>query len=171
MYATSEQRSQEIEVGALAPPADLRKDLGESAQRLARAVIGLPQIAWSSEVRSALGRIIPASEVPWLRTREVWLHTVDLDSGARLAEIPEAVVLALIEDITHTFSNREGIPPMQLRVWRLPGGSVIDPRYSIGESGPEISGVGPDLLGWLSGRSSGETLHSSGGVPTLPPWL
>jgi maleylpyruvate isomerase len=171
MYATPEQRSEEIEVGALAPPADLRQNLGESAQRLERAVADLPETAWSAEVRSALGRIIPASEVPWLRTREVWLHTVDLDSGARLAEIPEAVVLALIEDIVATFSSREGFPPMQLQVWRLPGGSSNDNRYSIGEGGPEISGSGPDLLDWLSGRSSSEALFSRDAVPTLPRWL
>jgi maleylpyruvate isomerase len=171
MYATPGQRSEEIEVGALAPPAELRQNLGESAERLAHAVTGLPETAWSAEVRSALGRIIPASEVPWLRTREVWLHTVDLDSGARIAEIPEAVVLALIEDIVDTFSSREGVPQMQLRVWRQRGGSSDDKRYSIGESGEEIAGSGPDMLDWLSGRSSGETLYPRGGVPTLPRWL
>jgi len=43
-----------------------------------------------ARVRSALGRDIPASEVPWLRVREVWIHAVDLGGvwfDALLSEI------------------------------------------------------------------------------------
>jgi maleylpyruvate isomerase len=28
---------------------------------------------WEAGVRSALGRAIPAAELPWMRIREVWL--------------------------------------------------------------------------------------------------
>jgi maleylpyruvate isomerase len=171
MYATPEQRAQEIEKGALESPADLRRNLEASSARLAGAVAELPSEAWSAEVRSALGRIIPASEVPWLRTREVWLHAVDLESGAGIEGISAPVVHALIEDIVNTFSSREGFPSMQLRVWELRNGSFVDTRHSIGERGPEISGSGPDVLAWLSGRSPGTSLLSNGEVPTLPRWL
>lgn len=41
----------------------------------------LPDANWTHEVRTAQGRTVPASETVWMRTREVWVHAVDLDNG------------------------------------------------------------------------------------------
>ncbi len=51
-------------------------------------------------MRSALGRAIPAAEIPWMRVREVWLHAVDLDADARLADPPGGVIDTLLDDIS-----------------------------------------------------------------------
>src|ERR1700685_2201568 len=59
-----------------------------------------PADAWQSEVVTAQGRIVPASETPWMRAREVMVHAVDLEVGLTFAGLPEAFLTALRADIT-----------------------------------------------------------------------
>lgn len=47
-----------------------------------------------------------------MRTREVWMHAVDLDNGATFSEIPAPVLERLLKDITgawHTGGTDQGI--------------------------------------------------------------
>jgi maleylpyruvate isomerase len=78
----------------------VRRELGRTAGDLERALDALDDRSWRAEVRSALGRIIPAAEIPWMRVREVWLHAVDLDAGARLDDLPAEVIDTLLDDVT-----------------------------------------------------------------------
>ena len=48
------------------------------------ALDALSDDQWSSEVRTAQGRLLPATEIPWLRAREVMVHAVDLGSARGL---------------------------------------------------------------------------------------
>ncbi len=171
MYANTEQRAAEIESGAHETPAALREAFSSASERLSIAVQDLPRDAWSAEVRSALGRTIPASEVPWLRTREVWLHGFDLGTGALLDEIPSPVSIALIEDITQSFASRVGAVSMRLRVIDSGNAESTSTTFTIGEDGEEVTGTPADLVGWLSGRTQGEGVGCDGTLPTIPPWL
>jgi maleylpyruvate isomerase len=67
-----------------------------TAKDLERALDALDGQSWHAQVRSALGRIIPAAEISWMRVREVWLHAVDLDVGAYMADLPAEVINALL---------------------------------------------------------------------------
>ena len=78
MYADREQRATDIEESATRPARVLREELTTTAEALDDALAALDANAWRAEVRSALGRPLPAAEIPWMRVREVWLHAVDL---------------------------------------------------------------------------------------------
>jgi maleylpyruvate isomerase len=175
MYAGREERAAEIESSAQAPVEALRRELVITADELDAALAALDDAAWWAEVRSALGRAIPAAEVPWMRVREVWLHAVDLDAGAGVTELPPEVVDALLDDVTATLSSREGCPAARLapvdrdRTWRL--GPEPDERSV------EVRGGAAYVLGWLVGRTAGAGLDAvdAGGapaaVPAAPRWL
>jgi len=55
---------------------------------LSSAGTSLPDHAWSREIRYAQGQPTPASRIPWLRVREVWIHAVDLGTGVTFADFP-----------------------------------------------------------------------------------
>jgi maleylpyruvate isomerase len=167
MYRDREQRAADIEASAGAPADVLRRELASTAEQLDKALDALDAQQWQAEVRSALGRPIPAAEIPWMRVREVWLHAVDLDAGAQVTDLPAAVVDALLDDVTGTLGARDGglaarLEPLDRdRVWTLgSGGELV------------VRGTAADLLGWLTGRGDGAGLAADGGaLPAAPRWL
>ena len=161
MYADRAQRAAEIERSAAVPPAALRQDLGDTAAALDGALTTLTAELWQAQVRSALGRSIPASEVPWMRIREVWLHAVDLGTDASMTGLPPGVVDLLLDDVTAALSAKDGCPSLRLSV------TDRDRSWSLGGTDPDgsITGSAADLAGWLTGRIPG------GDRPTLPRWL
>jgi maleylpyruvate isomerase len=173
MYASSDQRAAEIESSAQAPVEKLRSELVTTADELDAALAALDDKTWQSQVRSALGRAIPAAEVPWMRLREVWVHVVDLDAGATVADLPPEVIDALLDEVTVTLSAREDCPAARL----VP--SDRDRRWPLG-SGPdpvELRGDAACVLGWLIGRTAPAEIVAvdAGGspvaVPQAPRWL
>lgn len=182
MYADREQRAAEIESSARAPAETLRAELTRTARALDAAVAALDDESWRAPVRSALGRAIPAAEVPWMRIREVWLHAVDLDAGAALTDLPPEVVDALLDDVTGTLSARDGCPAARLaptdreRTWTLGQDSDSDSDSDAGagsDSGAvEVRGEAAYVMGWLVGRSDTAELTAVGGaLPAVPRWL
>lgn len=99
MYASTEQRNAEIEAGARLPVAELRRLVRESADALAADLDALPTEAWSNPVVTAQGRTVPATEIVWLRAREVAVHAVDLGAGVDFEDLPADLVAALIDDV------------------------------------------------------------------------
>jgi maleylpyruvate isomerase len=168
MYPDRESRAAEIESSAKAPVETLRAELLSTARDLDAAFAALDETTWRSTVRSALGRPLPAAEVPWMRIREVWLHAVDLDGGAGLADIPAEVVDALLDDASATLSTRDGCPSALLAP------TDREQRWQLGEPGSAVAVTGPAsaVMGWLIGRTDGADLTPTGGpLPTPPPWL
>ena len=99
MYASTEQRAQEIAEGATLSPAALRNLFAHTVARLDEKWRHLPESAWQAQVRTAQGRLVPAEETVWMRTREVWIHAVDLDNGGRFGDFPKVVLESLLDDI------------------------------------------------------------------------
>jgi maleylpyruvate isomerase len=168
MYASAEQRAKEIETSAKATPETLRRELAETADALDSALAALDGDTWQAQVRSAQGRAIPATELPWMRVREVWLHAVDLDAGVRMDDLPPEVVDSLLDDVTAVLSAREGCPAALLAP------ADRDRTWSLGPddaNAVEVGGEATEVLGWLIGRSGGERLSASGDLPVLPRWL
>ncbi|WP_155053785.1 maleylpyruvate isomerase family mycothiol-dependent enzyme [Streptomyces blattellae] len=166
MYADREQRAAEIESSATLPPAALRSQLVSTAAELEDALAALDGTTWQAEVRSALGRTIPAAEIPWMRVREVWLHAIDLASGATVAfaDLPAGLTDALLDDVTATLSTRPACPAVRLapadrdRTWDV-GPTPADPA-------PVVEAPAADLLAWTTGRAP-----RPAAPVTLPPWL
>ncbi|MFG1667798.1 maleylpyruvate isomerase family mycothiol-dependent enzyme [Streptomyces sp. Y7] len=161
MYSGPDQRAAEIEHGAGLPPARLRALVRETDERLGADLVGLH--AWGAQVRTAQGRTVPATEIPWLRTREVWIHTVDLGTGFRFEDFPAELLDALITDITTLRQNRDGGPAFVIRPddreheWR-----VVD---VLGGEPAVVDGSAADVTRWLAGRGRTE------GRPVLGRWL
>lgn len=99
MYSSAEQRGREIEEGATLSAAALRNLFDHTVARLDQKWRHLPASAWSAQVRTAQGRVVPASETVWMRTREVWIHAVDLGNGGRFRDFPDVVLDSLLADI------------------------------------------------------------------------
>lgn len=168
MYAGPQQRNADIEDSAAYPADRLRRELSATADALDVALAALDDRTWRAQVRSAQGRDIPATEIPWMRVREVWLHAVDLGSGAGVADLPPGVVDTLLDDVVTALSDKDGCPSATLaatdrdRTWTL----------GPGEATVQVHGPAASLLGWLTGRSGGGSLTALGGdLPTPPRWL
>lgn len=161
MYASPEQRVEEIDRGALRSPARLRDELRTTADELAAAFESLPDTAWSHEVVTAQGRTLPATELPWLRAREVNVHAVDLDAGVGFDDLPDGFCEALVGDIAAVRGSRGDGPALLLAaagtrsVWTVTGrGDPVAVTLPVRR-----------LAGWLTGREADPAL------PALPPWL
>jgi maleylpyruvate isomerase len=99
MYASKQQRDDEIEHGATLTAEQIRASVTRSAEALAQDLDGLSPDAWEAEVVTAQGRRISAEDIPWLRTREVAIHAVDLGAGVTFADLSEDLVEALLVDV------------------------------------------------------------------------
>ncbi|WP_063043420.1 maleylpyruvate isomerase family mycothiol-dependent enzyme [Nocardia pseudovaccinii] len=165
MYDSPEQRSQEIEEGATLPPAAIRNLVTHTAARLSERWRNIPPSAWDALVRTAQGRTVPASETAWMRTREVWIHAVDLGNGGRFGDFPDVVLDGLLTDVVNLWRARDrgaglflcvdGRPPVEVR-----------------ESEPittRVSGSAAAVTRWATGR--GAVGVDVEGSVTPPPWL
>ncbi|WP_167137203.1 maleylpyruvate isomerase family mycothiol-dependent enzyme [Diaminobutyricimonas sp. TR449] len=169
MYESTEARGYEIEYGATLHPIALRNLYEHAAIHLNVEWRDTPQDAWTHEVRTAQGRIVPASETVWMRTREVWIHAVDLGNGARFSDIPESVLSRLLDDVTGAWKTRGTDTDLVLRV---DGTSGTDNEYGdVDSAAPTvIRGSLPQVAAWATGRSR-DVQSSTGEVPDPPRWL
>lgn len=169
MYSTPEQRNADIAAGADRPPSDVRDDAITTSRQLVAATEALADAAWAAEVRTARGRLVPASEIPWMRCREVWIHGIDLGSSRSFPDLPPGVVDALLDEVTQGFAARDDCPPIVItltdRGERLRIGGTGDPV--------EVEGTAPAALGWLLGRTAGQEMTTVGAppLPDIPAWL
>jgi maleylpyruvate isomerase len=170
MYPSPQARRFAIEQSVRLPVAALLGEARTSSAALAAAVAQMPGPAWQKTVRSALGRTMPASEVPWMRSREVWIHSVDLDAGAWFDAFPGPLIDHLLTEVAAMLAGQAECPAVTLapddraRAWSL----------GPAESPVTVSGTAADLLGWAIGRSHHGlpvSITSREPLPRLPRWL
>jgi maleylpyruvate isomerase len=146
MYSSPDQRATDIEQGVQQSLVSLLAWFDRSAATLATDMAALDSEQWAAEVVTAQGRTVPATETPWMRSRELMVHAVDLDAGVTFDDLPSAFLEALVEDVL-TKRGRE------VAVTGSPAGRAA----------------------YLTGRADGETsgVRTPAGdpAPELPPWL
>lgn len=174
MYASTEVRDHEISFGATLSPVALRNLFDHSAVHLNVEWRDLPEDGWHSKVRTIQGRLVAAEETVWMRTREVWVHAVDLDNGATFADIPEPVLSRLLKDITGAWKNRGSDAGLLIQV------SGKEAGHTFGDAGADMpviySGPLADVVKWAAGRgTAGVTATQNGAilakVPAAPKWI
>jgi maleylpyruvate isomerase len=173
MYESPEARWREIEYGATLSPVALRNLSEHAAVHLNVQWRDLTDAAWRAEVRTSQGRIVPASTTIWMRTREVWLHAVDLDNGGSYAHFPAELIDHLIADVLSNWRKRrdaEGIPNFVLRP------DDRDTARSVGDADADdavvLTGSAVALARWATGRGlAGVSAENGAGVPSAPRWL
>lgn len=165
MYSSPEQRAREIAEGATLSATALRNLFDHTAARLDEKWRNLPSLAWDVQVQTAQGRLVPASETAWMRTREVWIHAVDLHNGGRFGDFPHVVLESLLTDIVGMWGRKE-----------LGGGLVLEvdarPPISVQINSEETARIRGSLEGiarWAAGR--GPIGLTSGREFVPPRWL
>lgn len=175
MYASVEQRNADIEEGASRPPGELREWYAASAQALRADLDALTEEQWEHPVRTAQGRAVAVTEVPWMRAREVMVHAVDLGTGTTFADLPEGFLHDLVDDIvlgrTAAAAGPDGHHPV---LWLHD--EAGERTWRIGEPGPdapEVRGSAAQLAAYLAGRAEGTPPATTDGAPApvIPGWL
>lgn len=169
MYESVAVRNHEIDHGATLSPIALRNLYDHSAAHLNVEWRGLPEDAWGHQVRTIQGREVPASETVWMRTREIWVHAVDLANGASFQDIPAEVLEHLLTEITGAWQARGDDKGLVLRV------TDSLPPLVLGDTeapSPEIvTGTLAGITQWASGRGASQVSSNNSRVPAAPPWL
>ncbi|BCW71301.1 hypothetical protein NicSoilB8_23450 [Arthrobacter sp. NicSoilB8] len=180
MYPSTEVRDHEIGFGATLSPIALRHLFDHSAVHLNVEWRDLPEDAWHHKVRTIQGREVPATETVWMRSREVWMHAIDLDNGASFRDIPAPVLERLLRDITGAWKTRGTDKGLVLR--------VTDQALTVGDTTSDsptvVSGPLAAVVEWAAGRGSSGvtatttgpagsngTATSNGRVPAAPKWI
>lgn len=165
MYQSAEQRNLEIERGATLPGHALRHLFAHSEVHLNVEWRDLTDDQWDHQVRTAQGRTVPARETAWMRTREVWIHAVDLDNGGSFRDFPPAVLDRLITDVTGMWARRGDHVEITLEPT-----DRAEPFHGAAD-GPVVRGTAADLARWITGRGARRLETGEGGLPELPRWL
>jgi maleylpyruvate isomerase len=137
MYASAEERAAGIARGPRLSAAELDRWLRRSAAELSESTGRLTDEQWSAEVVTAQGRTVPASEIPWLRAREVCVHAVDLGLGVTFADLPDDFLEALVADVV---ARRGEVPVVD--------GPLAERAAWLTGRPHRLSGA-PDLGAWL----------------------
>jgi maleylpyruvate isomerase len=167
MYSGPAVRAAEIALGASWTGQRLRLFVQVEQEALAAALDKLDAGQWATEVVTAQGRHVTAASLPWLRTRELWIHATDLYGAADFSDFPPPLLDELIVDV--------------LRRRRDAHGEVVRVRSTDRDRTPPFDGPAPavwiegrtaDLARWLTGRGAAN-IHSSdhSPLPSLGPWL
>ena len=101
MYPGATQRDDDIETGSTLPATDLREHVRTSTAALAADLDALDATIWRQPVVTAQGRTVPATEIVWMRTREVVVHAIDLAAGDGFGfgDVPADLAAALLGEI------------------------------------------------------------------------
>ncbi|RAX17742.1 maleylpyruvate isomerase family mycothiol-dependent enzyme [Pseudarthrobacter sp. AG30] len=172
MYPSVEARNHEIDFGATLSPIALRNLFDHSAVHLNVEWRDLPAANWHHKVKTVQGRTVPAEETVWMRTREVWVHAVDLDNGATFKDIPAPVLERLLKDITGAWHVRGTDAGLLITV----DGTGLSFGDTAGPSPTVVSGSLAAIAQWATGRGTDGTTatHDAGPVtpvPAAPAWI
>ena len=163
MYASTEAREADIAAGAELPPADLRAWVSSSAADLAADLDALDGAAWDAKIITAQGLTRSANEIPWMRAREIYIHSIDLAAGITFADLPPDFLAALLDDVTGRRSAVGGGPALLIAATDTGG------RWDVAGTGSPVpvTGLLADLTAYLTGRPA----PARPAAPVLPPWL
>lgn len=174
MYPSTAVRNHEIVFGATLSPIALRHLFNHSSVHLNVEWRDLPENAWHHRIRTIQGREVPAMETVWMRTREIWVHAIDLDNGATFADIPASVLERLLEDVTGVWHARGTDKDLVSRVTDQHQELIFGDTTAV--SPLNISGTLAAMACWAMGRgTAGIVAHRAGEaiatVPRAPEWI
>jgi maleylpyruvate isomerase len=160
MYPSRAARDADIETTAALPPDQLRRDYAAACDRLTAAAGALPAEAWTAEVRTPRDEPMPASDVPWMRAKEVWVHGTDLRAGLAFGDAPPEFCAALVDDVLALFARRDQAPDLRIVA------TDVDRTWGSGERRVEAPVAA--VAAWLT-RSDTSGLGDD--VPPPPTWI
>lgn len=181
MYPSREARDREIEESvAHTGGEDAIAIAHEVVDELDEAIAAMGEGDWKARITSGRGDDIIAAEIPWLRTREVFVHALDLGIGATALDFPASIVDRLYEDIAPIWEKKGVSAHYRLelsdrdeeRVIRA-GDSTDEPIVVAGESAEVLSYLMG--RGWPRSTADDRRKGVRGGtakdLPAPPAWL
>jgi uncharacterized protein (TIGR03083 family) len=99
MYSSITQRNADIETGSKLSPRELKHLLAISTRNLVASFDALTPEMWNRNVVTAQGRTVAATELVWMRFREVCVHSIDLNTGLTFKDFPAEAVAKLVQEI------------------------------------------------------------------------
>jgi maleylpyruvate isomerase len=164
MYASQEARDRDIEELSGADPAVLRDRLMASTTVIHDAVEELPDELADAPIERTPGsdRGFTAGRVGEMRLREVEIHHADLDLAYSWEDWPSDFTVLLLDGRSTVHAG----PPFTAHALDL------GRTWTFGDAaGPTVSGPGPQLAWWATGREPGEGLTSDDGeLPRMEAW-
>jgi maleylpyruvate isomerase len=128
MYASPAQRNADIAAVSTVPPPALRRLVHDSAETLDRAFDVLTPEMWANTVVTSQGRTVPATELVWMRFREVAVHGIDLATGMTFADLPPDAVAKLVgEIVAKRLAAGEASALAAWLTGRVDGGPILGP--------------------------------------------
>lgn len=103
LYPSLEMRAAEIAWGATLPDRALRHLFQHAEVHLNVEWRDLTDDDWQKAGTGLDGTPLAVADTPLLRARELWLHALDLDAGARTRDVPGDLLAAL--------ATKDGISP------------------------------------------------------------
>jgi maleylpyruvate isomerase len=111
-------------------------------------------------------RHLPESETAWMRTREVWIHAVDLANGGRFGDFPAVVLDSLLADIVGMWRQKNVGAGLALAVDDCaPMAVQADSRIST-----TVAGTLAGVTRWAAGRGA-IGVDVEGDLQEPPRWL
>jgi maleylpyruvate isomerase len=167
MYASAKQREDDIAESVDLDVTALYRLFNTETQRLETAWKELPTEAWSVMVKTPQGKPFPASETLWMRSREVWIHAVDLDTGATFELIPPVVQQTLFDEVIAGWRGSGMAVAVDVESTPAITVSIDDKTSDVRDI--FVQGTMPALLSWMTGR--GNAGVSPADAAPAPAWL
>jgi maleylpyruvate isomerase len=166
MYSGATARATEIALGASWDAQRLRSFVEVEQDALAAAMDKLDDEHWATEVVTAQGRHLPAASLPWLRSRELWIHATDLYAAADFSDFPPVLLDELLVDVLQRRRDALG-ETVHVRPTDRELTPLVDQPAAVW-----IEGRTADLVRWLTGRGAANIQTSNrSALPILGPWL
>jgi maleylpyruvate isomerase len=165
MYASAEAREQEIAQSVDLDDDSLYDLFNSEAARLDTTWRELPPEAWSVTVKTPQGKPVPTSATLWMRSREVWIHAVDLGTGATFEAIPPVVQETLLNEVIDGWRGSG----MAIAVDGERADTTITIDRTPDDERISAQGTVPAPLSWMTGRGSAGV--SPPDVAPAPAWL
>ncbi len=83
-----DERNADIESGAIRSAHELVDDFAKTAAKLQLLIPQVTAETWATGTVRGVTREWPATNLPWMRRRELETHLVDLDLGVTFADLP-----------------------------------------------------------------------------------
>lgn len=166
MYSSPTERAAAIQQDSRRSAGELTAWLRHAAATLETAMNSLDEKQWRAQVVTAQGRTVPATELPWMRSREVYVHAIDLATGLSFADLPTDFIAALCDDVIGKRSTGPG-PALALEA------TDTGDHWELAGAGEAIKLAGPlhEITAYLTGRRHNLTTGNGTPAPILPAWL
>lgn len=179
MYESRAARDAEIEAGSHLTAAQLARLSAAEARSFEAAWSGLPEERWEYQVRDGRESPLAVKDTLTLRTRELWMHLIDLDAGVAPSDVPAVLQQRILQEVLDTWARHDHFVSARATDDRR----VFHP-WASAECGPgvrdtdlQVSGTLSELLAWATGRSlSGVAAADFQGrplgiTPPAKPWI